>query len=293
MEKENDVMGLRGKHCLVTGASGGIGIATVELLLSLGAKVTAQYNSNKETLKRWSELNAGSAERLNVLQCDVTNESAVQKLFEDSVSKFGHVDSLILNHGIFVTKDLSITEMSLDQFQNTINVNLTSNFLLSKQLLIQLQQRCNSVPDKKDFVALTAIRTNVVLVGSTSGLFGEAGHIDYSSSKSALMYGFAKTLKNEITKISPRSRVNTVAPGWVKTPMAEESLANKELVSKVLQTLALRKIATAQDVSNSIAFLASDKMSGHVSGDILEIHGGMEGRCLYNKEQVAEHALNV
>eukprot|EP01089_Gocevia_fonbrunei_P016316 TRINITY_DN5008_c0_g1_i1.p1 TRINITY_DN5008_c0_g1~~TRINITY_DN5008_c0_g1_i1.p1 ORF type:complete len:182 (-),score=47.80 TRINITY_DN5008_c0_g1_i1:16-561(-) len=174
----------------------------------------------------------------------------------------------------FPADDVPITDMTLDQFQNTIQVNLTGSFLFAKEFMIHLKQRkdCQSA--------------NIVIIGSTSGLFGEAGHIDYSSSKSALMYGFTKSLKNEITQIVPRGRVNVVAPGWVKTPMAEKAMKDEVVVTKVLQTVATRKVATAEDVARSVVFLSSDLWSGHVSGDILEVTGGMEGRLLYEKDAV-------
>jgi len=127
---------------------------------------------------------------------------------------------------------------------------------------------------------------NITIISSTSGIFGEAGHLDYSSTKSALMYGFMKTLKNEIVQFHPRGRVNTVAPGWVITPMSAEAMKDKGLFTKVYQTTALRKVATPEDVAYSILFLSSNKWSGHLSGEIIEVTGGMEGRRLYTLDQV-------
>jgi NAD(P)-dependent dehydrogenase (short-subunit alcohol dehydrogenase family) len=100
------------------------------------------------------------------------------------------------------------------------------------------------------------------------------------------MYGFMRSLKNEIARVVPRGRVNTVAPGWVLTPMAKEAMENKEVVTRVLQTIPMRKVANPEDVANAIAYLASDKASGHVSGTIVEVTGGMEGRLLYQPHEV-------
>jgi len=118
----------------------------------------------------------------------------------------------------------------------------------------------------------------VVIIGSTAGIFGEANHADYASSKSALMYGFLKSLKNEIVKIAPRGRANCVAPGWVLTKMAEESVKQGQHY-KALQTMPLAKIATTEEVTNAVLFLSS-RISGHSSGTILQVDGGMEGRVL-------------
>jgi len=158
--------------------------------------------------------------------------------------------------------------MSLEQWSNTINVNLTGGFLFAREFLRSLEQ----------FKRETG---NIVLIASTAGIFGEANHCDYAASKSALMYGFMKSLKNEIVRISPLGRVNTVAPGWVITPMAEEALKDKALVSKVLQTIPLKKVALPDDVAHAVAFLSSDKAAGHLTGEIIEVTGGMEGRVLH------------
>jgi NAD(P)-dependent dehydrogenase (short-subunit alcohol dehydrogenase family) len=94
------------------------------------------------------------------------------------------------------------------------------------------------------------------MIGSTAGKFGEAFHLDYAASKSAMMYGFMKSLKNEIVYIFPRAIVNTVAPGWVHTKMAEQSIAEGKHL-KALKTMPLRKLATVEDVSNAVLVASS------------------------------------
>ena len=130
--------------------------------------------------------------------------------------------------------------MSLEQWRKTIDINLTGYFLFSREFLKQLKTSKNSQP------------ANIVMIGSTAGIFGEAGHADYATSKSGLMYGFLYSLKNEIVHVVPKSRVNVVArkfpfleiiilkAGWVATKMAEKALNDKEVVSKVYQTMPMR-----------------------------------------------------
>ena len=115
----------------------------------------------------------------------------------------------------------------------------------------------------------------------------------------AMMYGLTLLLKNEIVKIAPKGRVNCVAPGWVKTPMAEETLRDTAFVQRALATYAivhlvyhspsltwcvlrtpLKKVAEARDIANQIALISSPTLSGHVSGQVLMVDGGMEGRLL-------------
>ena len=115
-------------------------------------------------------------------------------------------------------------------------------------------------------------------MGSTAGIYGEAGHSDYAAAKGAIISGLLKTLKNEVAQIGDRVRVNAVAPGWTITDDKLKDELDNSNVKKITSTMALKKLATPEDVANSIVMLASDKLSNHVTGQIIEIAGGMEGR---------------
>lgn len=123
---------------------------------------------------------------------------------------------------------------------------------------------------------------SLVLVGSTAGLFGEAGHADYAAAKSGILHGLLASLKNEVVQIAPRGRVNAVAPGWTHSPLTRGSLADPELVARVSRTMALRKVASAEDVAAQVVVLASDELSGHVTGQVVTVAGGMEGRVVHD-----------
>lgn len=118
--------------------------------------------------------------------------------------KFGLIHILVANHGIFPIVDTFTWDMTLQQFKNTLEVNLVGTFLFCKEFLKQLKNHVQNF----SFEELNQVDGCVVIIGSTAGKFGEAGHIDYSSSKSALIYGFTRSLKNEIVTIIPRGRVN-------------------------------------------------------------------------------------
>ncbi len=96
-----------------------------------------------------------------------------------------------------------------------------------------------------------------------------------------MAYGMTRSLKNEIVRLAPLGRVNCVSPGWVDTPMAAASMEDPEAIGKATATMALEKIATAEDVANAIVFFSSSALAGHLSGSILPIAGGMEGRWLH------------
>ena len=107
-----------------------------------------------------------------------------------------------------------------------------------------------------------------------------------AAAKAALTYGLTRTLKNEIVRIVPAGRVNTVCPGWTLTEMARPGLDDPETVTRVLQTRALRRVGRPQDIASAVVFLASDRLAGHMTGQILTVAGGMEGRLLHRPEEI-------
>src|SRR5215218_6295918 len=115
-------------------------------------------------------------------------------------------------------------------------------------------------------------------------LFGEAGHADYAAAKSAIVGGLLLSLKNEVVRVAPRARVNAVCPGWTHSPMTRAELDDPELVRRVTRTMPLRKVARAEDVAAQVVALASDEISGHVTGQVVTVAGGMEGRVLHSDQ---------
>ncbi|KAF5376044.1 hypothetical protein D9615_007661 [Tricholomella constricta] len=255
-------------HVLVTGASGGIGLETVDVFLQQGAKVTAHYNSNKSTLQPL--IARYGADRVQALQANLTLEDDVHRLFSEASVSFGTVQIIIVNHGVWPTENQPVVQMSLDQWKSTLDINLTSSFLVSREFLKGLQGASEIIK----------AYASILFIGSSSGRFGEVGHADYSASKSAMMYGFTLTLKNEIVKIAPRGRVNCIAPGWVKTPMAEEALKDPDVVYRAMATTPMKKVGLTSDIASQVVILSSPRVSGHISGEVIMITGGMEGRLL-------------
>jgi len=264
--------GFQNKHVVVTGASGGIGFDVISFFLAEGAKVTACYRSDPKNIATLTDSNP---ERLNVVKVDVRNESEVEFLFRNANTVFGRVDVAVANAGIFSHEGVAVHEMSIEQWQNTIAVNLTGVFLCAKHFFANL----------KEYPGDDA---SLVIVGSTSGEFGEAGHCDYSTSKAGLR-GLLLTLKNEIVHLAVRGRVNLVNPGWTVTPMAEGALSDKAMVSRIMQTIPLRKVAKPSDITHAIMYLSSDELSGHVSGQTITVAGGMEGRVLFSGNEVEKY----
>jgi 3-oxoacyl-[acyl-carrier protein] reductase len=253
-------LGLEGSAVLVTGASGGIGAATARALAAEGARVGVHYHSNASAAETLAAQIDGVA-----LRADLRDEAAADALVPAAVEALGRLDACVANAGTWDPEDVPITRMSLERWQSTLDANLTATFLTARSYLRHVEATGAG---------------SLVLVTSTAGLFGEAGHVDYSAAKAAIAHGLLLSLKNEVVRSAPLARVNAVAPGWTVTPMTEGSLS-EETLARVTATMALRKVATAQDVARSIVFLCSPRAAGHVTGQVITVAGGMEGRLLH------------
>ena len=200
------------------------------------------------------------------LRADLTVEQEADALVPAAVETLGRLDVLVANAGYWPSADEPVWEMSLERWRHTVSADLDSVFLSCRAFLRH--------------VAATG-RGNIVIVSSTAGIFGEAGHADYAAAKGALATGFLLSLKNEIVRIAPRGRVNVVCPGWTVTEMTRDALEDPESEPRVTRTMPLRKLGAAEDVANAVVALASDRVSGHVTGQVITVAGGMEGRVLH------------
>jgi 3-oxoacyl-[acyl-carrier protein] reductase len=241
--------GLAGKSVLVTGASGGIGSACVRTFIAEGARVVAHYHLGRER----AEALAADA----IVQADLTREDDVDAMFEQA----GPVEICAAVAGVWPREDVPVRDLPLERWERTLRENLTATFLTVRGFLSR------------------GGRT-LVLVGSTAGLFGEAGHADYAAAKSAVIQGLLLSLKNEVVRGQPLARVNAVAPGWTESRMTRGHV-DPERVRAISRTMALRKVAQPEDVAAQVVVLASDVLSGHVTGQVVTIAGGMEGRTVH------------
>ena len=246
---------MQGQHVLITGAAGGIGLVVARVFLEQGANVSLHYNRTFDTLK---PLLNQYAEQCYALAVNATDEKAVEKGVEQSCARFGLINVCIINHATYVDEDLPIWEMSLTQWQQTLDVNLTSYFLYTREWCRQLKRL-------KPTTDIDNLNASLIIIGSTAGKFGEANHIDYATGKGALHTGFIKSLKNEIVHILPHARCNVVAPGWTRTPMAETAIEQGKHL-KAIRTTPLRKVASTEDVAQACLFFASKKTAAHLTG---------------------------
>lgn len=255
---------LQDKAFLITGASGGIGLATARLFASEGATVIAHYRSNETSI---NQLRQELGERCLVVQADLSDEPQVDAMYEQVFAKVDRLDGIVANAGIWPEEDLLLSEVTLERWRQVIDANLTSAFLTCRGFMRHLA----SQPRES---------ASIVLVSSTAGIFGEAGHTDYAAAKAGIAHGLTLSLKNEIVKLAPRGRVNCVCPGWTDTPMAAPGMQDQQLMQRVFSTMPLKKVGQPEDVASLIAFYSSEKLAGHLSGTVHAIAGGMEGRMV-------------
>jgi 3-oxoacyl-[acyl-carrier protein] reductase len=250
--------GLQEKRVLVTGASGGIGSACARAFAAEGCEVVVHYHRGRDRAETLvEELGAELA-----VGADLTEEAEVDRLFDAA----GSLDVCAAVAGIWPEEDVPVWQLPLERWEATLRANLTATFLTARGFLRGVERSGHG---------------SLVLVGSTAGLFGEAGHADYAAAKSGILHGLLLSLKNEVVRVAPRARVNAVAPGWTESPMTR-GLITPETLERVTTTMPLRKVAQPEDVARVVVVLASDELSGHVSGQVVTVAGGMEGRVVHD-----------
>jgi len=266
---------LAGKVVLITGASGGIGSAMAQKFAAEGAKLALHYCRGRtqiDALRR----DLSQSDSL-IVQADLARETQVKRMFAQTIKRFGRIDTLIANAGSWVTDDVPIDRMSLRQWQQTLDGVLTTMFLTVREFFrIVAKQK----------------QGNAVLISSTAAVFGEAGHADYSCGKAAIAYGLTRSLKNEIARLAPHTRdycggrINCLCPGWTIVPRNKAKLRDVAMIKKFAATMALPQIARPDDIAHAAVFLSSDTLARHITGQSLVIAGGMEGRWLWQPNEI-------
>lgn len=235
---------LEGRRVIVTGASSGIGLSCAEAFLKQGCKVAAHYRAGRgscETLERHFP------GRAYALGADLATEEGCEALIRDAAEKLGGLDILIHSAGIWTPG--AIREISRETLETMFRTNTFSTYYLTREAARRMAQG------------------NVIIIGSTAGQRGEPGHSHYAGSKGAVQ-SFVASVAQEL---APQIRVNLVSPGWVRTPMSQAALEERE--PAIVKVVPLKRVAEAEDVAAACLFLASD-VSRHLTGVDLCCSGG-------------------
>jgi len=249
---------LEDKVVLVTGGAGGIGSVISKSFAEQGAKVIVHYNDSKENAEKISKEINGFA-----VNADLTDSEQTKELFNSIIQREGKIDICIANAGKYPKDYAPLWEIESDRWNNTVSTNLSLTYNTSRYFLKH---------------AAETKKGSLVLIGSTAGLYGEAGHADYAAAKGAITSGLLRTMKNDAAQIGNGVRVNAIAPGWTVSQKKIDEGLDQTRVNRITSTMSLKKLAKPEDVANSAIMLASDSLSGHITGQVIEIAGGMEGR---------------
>lgn len=246
------------KVALITGGSRGIGAATVRMFVAAGAQVMFNYEKAREPAERLvKELGPN---RCATVACDLSGAETAPELVASTVERFGRLDILVANHGIWPSDDMPIDQMSDAQWRRTISINVESVFSLVKHSVAQMKKQ-----GKSDGVA-----GHIVLISSTAGQRGEAFHCDYAASKGALI-SMVKGLSTELA--GDGIYVNCVAPGWVDTDMSTPALSDPQKRPKVFATIPLGRVAKPEEIAAPVLFLCTPH-AGFITGEVFNVNGG-------------------
>ncbi|MBA3320857.1 MAG: SDR family oxidoreductase [Pyrinomonadaceae bacterium] len=243
---------LRDRVAVVTGGSRGVGRAVALRLAEAGAHVVINYVSRQEA----AEEVARSCEEFGVgalaVRADVANLAQAQVLASAAAERFGHLDLLVANAGIW--EGAPVAEMSEELWDRVVDANLKGTWTVCRAAVPLMKKEHGG---------------SIVIVSSTAGQRGEAGYSNYAASKG----GQISLTKSLAVELAPEIRVNAVAPGWIETEMNTGVFSAEAYRREVTAAIPLRRIATADDVALSVLFLASD-WARHITGEILNVNGG-------------------
>lgn len=255
MAEKGIVLSLSGKVAVVTGGSRGIGAAVVRAFTAAGARVLFNYQQAKtEADKLVSE--CGGSTQCAAVQADLSSAEASGQLVNQAVERFGSVDIIVGNHGVWPPDDTAIDKMTEEQWRRTMAINLDSIFGLVKHGVGQMKKRGSG--------------GHIVLISSTAGQRGEAFHCDYAASKGAVI-SMVKGLSTELARNG--IYVNCVAPGWVETDMAAPALHDPEISKRVFATIPLGRVGKPEEIAATVLFLCTPH-AGFITGEIVNANGG-------------------
>jgi 3-oxoacyl-[acyl-carrier protein] reductase len=276
--------GLAGRTVWITGASGGIGRALARSFAREGARLVLSAHSQLAALEEFAARELAASAPL-CLAVDVRDARACERAAEAALARFGRLDHVVANAGRWPSEPRRLDQLDPARLADTVAINLLGAAHTLRAFAAALARTGPRAADDASPGGASA-----VAIGSTAGRFGERNHSDYAMAKAGLV-GLVLSLKNELVALDPAARVNLIEPGWTATEMARPALQDDGAVTRVVRTMALRQLGRADDVAQAALWLCAPRLSPHVTGQTLTLAGGMEGRLLWNEDQVdAERA---
>lgn len=252
MKQDGIRISLQGQVAVVTGGSRGIGAAIVKMFCAAGANVVFSYRQARQAAEALTAECGGGAV---AVRANVAKLRDAERLVARAVKRFGRLDVLVANAGIWNADDVPIDEMTERQWDEMLDINLKGVFAVTKFAVAQMKKQRSG---------------RVIAVSSTAGQRGEALHAHYAASKGGVI-SFVKGLSTELAPYN--ILVNCVAPGWVMTDMATPVLQTREQRRQVFSAIPLGRVARPEEIAGPVLFLASD-MATFMTGEIVNVNGG-------------------
>jgi glucose 1-dehydrogenase len=255
---------LQNQVSIITGASSGIGEGCAKEMAKAGATVIINYPllvAKPMADAVVQDITAAGGKAISY-QCDVSKEDEVIKMFADIVSQFGTVDILLNNAGL--QRDAKFTEMTLEQWNFVIGVNLTGQFLCAREAIKEFLRRGVDVTKSKS-------AGKIICMSSVHEVIPWAGHANYAASKGGIMM-MMKTIAQEFAP--KKIRINSIAPGAIETPINQDAWDTAAHLQNLLRLIPEKRIGTVEDIGKAAVFLASDD-ADYINGTTLFVDGGM------------------
>jgi len=255
---------LQGQIAIITGASSGIGAGVAKALSIAGATVVVNYPvpaTKNDAEKVLQEIIDAGGMGITYA-CDVSKEDEVIKMFRNVIDRFGTVDILVNNAGL--QRDAKFTEMTLEQWNFVLSVNLTGQFLCAREAIKEFLKR--GVDEKKSKAA-----GKIICMSSVHEVIPWAGHANYAASKGGVML-MMKTIAQEFAP--KKIRINSIAPGAIATPINRDAWDTAAHLQNLLRLIPEKRIGQVEDIGNAAVFLASDD-ADYINGTTLFVDGGM------------------
>lgn len=253
---------LEGQVAIITGASSGIGAGVATAFARSGARVVINYSSSEEKAKNvLEEVSALKGEGF-VFKADVSKEAEVKAMFTETINRWGTVDILVNNAGL--QKDSPFHEMSLEEWNKVLAINLTGQFLCAREAVKEFMRR-GIVPERSKSAG------KIICMSSVHEMIPWAGHANYAASKGGVMM-LMKSIAQEYAHL--KIRVNSIGPGAIRTPINHAAWKTPQAYDQLLKLIPSKRIGEVQDVGNAAVWLASDD-ADYVHGITLFVDGGM------------------
>jgi len=253
---------LKGQRALVTGANSGIGKAVAIALGQAGADVVVNYVAVEKEAQIVVDEIKQSGVRSYAHLADVSKEDQVQAMFARMMQEFGTIDILVNNAGL--QRDAAIDQMTLEQWNTVISINLTGQFLCAREAVREFKRR-GVVP------AVSCAAGKIICMSSVHEVIPWGGHVNYAASKG----GIELMMKSIAQEVAPhRIRVNSIGPGAIRTPINRTAWETPEALASLLTLIPYGRIGEPEDIGRTAVWLASD-LSDYVHGQTIFVDGGM------------------